>query len=170
MRRQGWALRPLLLARAPHRLAVDGDPSAAVVSGRGPRHKTALERDRIELGQDDAQLVVRERAGGAGSKAPQDRQLGPAEARHGGHRLRPGQHHQLRLVERKGDLPLLSVVRQVLKMRQENSRLRRRPDNRAPSVIDPSSKGIRGSRQIQTSNHLLRTISLDRPGRHSLCY
>jgi len=32
-------------------------PSAAVlVSGRGPRHKTALERDRIELGQDDAQL------------------------------------------------------------------------------------------------------------------
>src|SRR5208282_1235329 len=39
---------------------------------RRPRHKTPLERDRVEPGQDDAQLVVRGRAVGEASKAPQE--------------------------------------------------------------------------------------------------
>ena len=40
------------------------------VHRRRPRYETALERDRVEPGEDDAQLVVRGRAVGEASKAP----------------------------------------------------------------------------------------------------
>src|SRR5208337_1074800 len=48
---------------------------------RRPRYETALERDRVEPGEDDAQLVVRGRAVGEASKALQERKLGPERAR-----------------------------------------------------------------------------------------
>ena len=107
---------PLLLVGAPHRLAVDGDYfGRRLRERRRPRHKTTLERHRVELSQDDAQLVVRGRAVGEESKALQERQLGPAEARNVGHRLRPRQrrrqHQKQHLLERIGDLPFLSIVR-----------------------------------------------------------
>ena len=111
---------PLLLVGAPHRLAVDGDHfGRRLRQRRRPRHETALERDRIEPGEDDAQLVMRGRAVGEASKPLKELQLGLAEARHVGHRLRPRQrrrqHQEQHLLERIGDLPLLPVVRQVLK-------------------------------------------------------
>ena len=60
---------PLLLVGAPHRFAIDGDHlGRRLRQPRRPRHKTALERDRVELGEDDAQLIVRGRAVGEGSK------------------------------------------------------------------------------------------------------
>ena len=128
---------PLLLVGAPHRLAVDGDHlGRRLRQRRRPRHKTALERHRIEPGEDDAQLVVRGRAVLEASKTLKELELGPAEARNIGHRLRPRQrrrqHQEQHLVERIGDLSLLPVVRQVLKMRQENSRLLHRPTSRVP--------------------------------------
>ena len=119
---------PLLLVGAPHRLAVDGDHlGRRLRQRRRPRHKTALEPDRIEPGEDDAQLVVRGRAVLEASKTLKERQLGPAEARNIGHRLRPRQrrrqHQEQHLVERIGDLSLLPVVRQV-----PNANLRRQMD------------------------------------------
>ena len=84
---------PLLLVGAPHRLAVDGDHfRRRLRQRRRPRHKTALERDRIEPGEDDAQLVVRGRAVREELKSSKKLQLGPPEARHVGHRLRPTCH------------------------------------------------------------------------------
>ena len=81
---------PLLLVGAPHRLAVDGDHfGRRLRQRRRPRHETALERHRVELGQDDAQLVVRGGAVLIEPKALEERKLGPAEARNVGHRFRP---------------------------------------------------------------------------------
>ena len=128
---------PFLLVGAPHRFAVDGDHfGRRLRQRRRPRYETALERDRVEPGEDDAQLVVRGRAVGEASKALQERKLGPAEARNVGHRLRPRQrrrqHQKQHLVERIGDLPLLPVVRQGLEIRQKNRRLPHRPGSRVP--------------------------------------
>ena len=150
---------PLLLVGAPHRLAVDGDHlGRRLRQRRRPRHKTALERHRVKPGEDDAQLVVRGRAVGEGSKAPQERQLGPAEARDVGHRLRPRQrrrqHQEQHLVERIGDLALLPVVRQVLEMRQENSRLLHRPSSRVPFRHRP----ILQANQRITTDSASRTV------------
>ncbi len=128
---------PLLLVGAPHRLAVDSDHFGRLLrERRRPRHKTALERRRVEIGQDVAQLVVRGRAVVEASKTLKERQLGPAEARNVGHRLRSrqrrSQQQKQHLLERIGDLPFLSIVRQVLKMRQENRRLLQSPGRRVP--------------------------------------
>ena len=160
---------PLLLVGAPHRLAVDGDHfGRRLRQRRRPRHKTALERGRVEPGEDDAQLVVRGRAVLEEPKAPQERKLGPAEARDVGHRFRPRQrrrqHQEQHLVERIGDLPLLPVVRQVLEMRQENSRLPHRPNSRVPFRHRPI---LQANQRIATNSALMRLsheISVDCPG------
>ena len=159
---------PFLLVGAPHRFAVDGDHfGRRLRQRRRPRYETALERDRVEPGEDDAQLVVRGRAVGEASKALQERKLGPAEARNVGHRLRPRQrrrqHQKQHLVERIGDLPLLPVVRQGLEIRQENRRLPHRPGSRVPFRHRPILRPIRGSTTIQLVVHLSREFSVDCP-------
>ncbi len=145
---------PFLLVGAPHRFAVDGDHfGRRLRQRRRPRYETALERDRVEPGEDDAQLVVRGRAVGEASKALQERTLGPAEARNVGHRLRPRQrrrqHQKQHLVERIGDLPLLPVVRQGLEIRQKNRRLPHRPGSRVPFRHRPI---LRANQRITTNS------------------
>ena len=63
---------PFLLVGALHRFAVDGDHfGRRLRQRRRPRYETALERDRVEPGEDGVQLIVRGRAvSGAGQFRP----------------------------------------------------------------------------------------------------
>ncbi len=107
------------------------------------------------------------------SKTLKKRELGPAEARHVGHRLRPRkrrrQHQEKHLLERIGDLALLSVVRQVLEIREEDSRLRHRPNSRVPFRHRPilqANQRIATDSDIQNDCHeLFQSIALPVDGK-----
>ncbi len=127
---------------AAHGLPVDGhDAFENPYQRRHPSHEAALERLRIQGGQDVAQVIMGGRAGRKGAKPPQQRQLLIAEAGDVGDGLGPGQHGQQEKQQHLGqgvhDLPRLPRIRQILEIAQKNNRLSER-STLSGNIIHPT--------------------------------
>nr|WP_281433653.1 hypothetical protein [Methylosinus sp. H3A] len=114
-------LRALLLIGAARGFAVGGDDLGWRLSqSRDPGDEAALERLRVERGENVAEMVVRQRAVFEWPEATQQVELFLAEPRDVGEGLRPGQHgeqaQEQDLVERIDDLPGLPAIRHIFEI------------------------------------------------------
>ncbi len=126
-------LGALLLVRAARRLAVDGDDvGGRLGQRRHPGNEAALERLRVERGEDIAELVMRGRAVLEGPEAAQEVDLRLAKERNFGERLGAGENgeqaQQQDFIERINHFALLPAIRHVLEILQKNRGLGQRRD------------------------------------------
>ena len=136
---------------------------------RNPIGKAALERQRVERGENIAKPVMRRGPVGERQKAAQQRQLLLAKPRHVGEAFRVGQHgkqpQQQHFVERVNDLPGLTGVWQVLEIIQKNRRLAKRTKvrKRIRHCRSPLSDSVEHDRFSTSSvcHILLHPIALD---------
>jgi hypothetical protein len=126
-------LRALLLMGAAHRLAIDGDDLGwRLGQRRDPGDEAALERLRIERGENIAQMIMCGRAvaighPSTGSGPAQEIELLFAETGDVGKRLGPRQNREPAqeqdFIAWIGDLSGLPMIRHVLEIMEKHNRL-----------------------------------------------
>jgi len=147
---------------------LNGDDLGGNAGERGdPIDEASLKMFCIERGEDVTEVAVRRCSVGTWPEPPQKRKLHFPEAGDIDEAFRTRQNgeqaQEQHLVEWKGQLSGLAIIRQVLEIFEKNGRFRLRSTARRFVRYRSTLFRIRGSRQIQRFSRLSRTSSPDCP-------